>query len=61
MGVDTVAHSGVNSDIVGVTSGVGIVDREAGSNLAHGVGRGLGSLSLPLSIVGSILQGRDRA
>ena len=58
VGIDTVAHSGDNSDIVGVTSGVGIVDREAGSNLVHSVGLGI-SLSLPLAIVGSMVQGRD--
>ena len=58
VGVDTVANSGDNSDIVGVASGVGIVDREAGSNLVGGVGLGI-SLSLPLAIVGSVVQGRD--
>ena len=44
-------HMGQHSNIVGVASGVGVVDREAGSHLAQGVGIGL---SLSLAVVSSM-------
>merc|ERR1719480_554987 len=49
-------HMGHNSNIVGVASSIGIVNREAGSHLVGGVGISLG---LSLAIVGSVVNSRD--
>ena len=49
-------HVGDHTNIVGVASGVSVVDRETGSNLEGGVGLGL---SLPLAVVDTVVHGRD--
>merc|ERR1712072_1306913 len=49
-------HVGQHSDIVGVASGVGVVNGEASSHLANSVGI---SLSLPLAVVSSVVHSRD--
>ena len=50
--IDSMADTSYNSDIVGASSSIGVVDRESSSNLANSVGV---SLSLPLAIVSSMV------
>merc|ERR1712045_31085 len=54
--IDSMADTSYNSDIVGASSSVGVVDRESSSNLANSVGI---SLSLPLAVVSSMVNSRD--
>merc|ERR1711934_804226 len=54
--IDAIAEAGHNSDIVGVASSIGVVDRESSSNLAQGVGI---SLSFPLAVVSSMVRSRN--
>ena len=54
--IDAMAEAGHNSDIVGVASSIGVVDRESSSNLAQGVGI---SLSFPLAVVSSMVRSRN--
>merc|ERR1712045_216921 len=51
-----VTDTSYNSDIVGASSSIGVVDRESSSNLANSVGIGL---SLPLAIVSSVVHSRE--
>merc|ERR1712045_11114 len=53
--IDSMADTSYNSDIVGASSSIGVVDRESSSNLANSVGI---SLSLPLAIVSSVVHSR---
>merc|ERR1712045_1085928 len=54
--IDSMADTSYNSDIVGASSSIGVVDRESSSNLANSVGI---SLSLPLAVVSSVVHSWD--
>ena len=54
--IDAMAEAGHNSDIVGVASSIGVVDRESSSHLAQSVGI---SLSFSLAVISSVVHSRD--
>ena len=54
--IDSMADTSYNSDIVGVSSSIGVVGGESSSNLANSVGI---SLSLSLAVVSSVVNSRD--